>query len=80
MSVCQVMAVTTLNQVLPHSDEEKAEVGAWGHFDLWLLFFLCNDGSGGELGSSALASTPVIGKLQSFLRIENKGWVQSFLG
>lgn len=56
------MAVTTLNQVLLHSDEEKAEVGAWGHSDLWLLFFLCNDGVGGEVGSLALAPTPVIGK------------------
>lgn len=48
-------------QVPPHSDE-KAQVGACGHFDLWLLFFLCNNGGGGEAGSSALASTPVIGK------------------
>lgn len=62
MSGCQVMAVTTLNQVLLHSDKEKAEVGAWGHSDLWLLFFLCNDGGGGEVGSLALASIPVIGK------------------
>lgn len=56
------MAVTSLNQVLLHSDEEKAEVGAWGHSDLWLLFFLCNDGVGGEVGSLALAPTPVTGK------------------
>lgn len=62
MSACQVMAVTALIQVLLHSDEEKAEVGAGGHSDLWLLFFLCNDGGGREVGSSALASTPVIGK------------------
>lgn len=56
------MAVTALIQVPLHSDEEKAEVGAGGHSDLWLLFVLCNDGGGREVGSSALASTPVIGK------------------